>query len=58
MITYLSIHGVFETDVKTACELVHAKGGQIYLDVANLYAQVGLTSSGIIGSDVSHLNLH
>lgn len=58
MITYPSTHGVFETDVKTACDLVHAKGGQIYLDGANLNAQVGLTSPGIIGSDVSHLNLH
>jgi glycine cleavage system protein P-like pyridoxal-binding family len=58
MITYPSTHGVFETEVKTACDLVHAKGGQIYLDGANLNAQVGLTSPGIIGSDVSHLNLH
>ncbi len=58
MITYPSTHGVFETEVQAACELVHAHGGQIYLDGANLNAQVGLTSPGIIGSDVSHLNLH
>jgi glycine dehydrogenase len=58
MITYPSTHGVFETEVKTVCDLVHAKGGQIYLDGANLNAQVGLTSPGIVGSDVSHLNLH
>ena len=58
MITYPSTHGVFEVGVQAACELVHSKGGQIYLDGANLNAQVGLTSPGIIGSDVSHLNLH
>ena len=58
MITYPSTHGVFETEVKTACDLVHASGGQIYLDGANLNAQVGVTSPGLIGSDVSHLNLH
>ena len=58
MITYPSTHGVFEVEVQAACELVHSKGGQIYLDGANLNAQVGLTSPGIIGSDVSHLNLH
>ena len=58
MITYPSTHGVFETEVQAACELVHQHGGQIYLDGANLNAQVGLTSPGLIGSDVSHLNLH
>jgi glycine dehydrogenase len=58
MITYPSTHGVFETEVQAACDLVHQHGGQIYLDGANLNAQVGLTSPGIIGSDVSHLNLH
>jgi glycine dehydrogenase len=58
MITYPSTHGVFETEVQAACALVHSKGGQIYLDGANMNAQVGLTSPGIIGSDVSHLNLH
>ena len=58
MITYPSTHGVFETHVQEVCDVVHAVGGQIYLDGANLNAQVGLTSPGIIGSDVSHLNLH
>ena len=58
MITYPSTHGVFETAVQEVCDIVHSVGGQIYLDGANLNAQVGLTSPGIIGSDVSHLNLH
>jgi len=58
MITYPSTHGVFEVAVQEVCELVHSVGGQIYLDGANLNAQVGLTSPGLIGSDVSHLNLH
>ena len=58
MITYPSTHGVFETHVQEVCALVHSVGGQIYLDGANLNAQVGLTSPGIVGSDVSHLNLH
>ncbi|PJC87249.1 glycine dehydrogenase (aminomethyl-transferring) [Vibrio sp. HA2012] len=58
MITYPSTHGVYEEQVKTICEMVHAAGGQVYLDGANMNAQVGLTSPGIIGSDVSHLNLH
>ena len=58
MITYPSTHGVFETEVQEVCSVVHAVGGQIYLDGANLNAQVGLTSPGIVGSDVSHLNLH
>jgi glycine dehydrogenase len=58
MITYPSTHGVFEVVVQEVCELVHSVGGQIYLDGANLNAQVGLTSPGLIGSDVSHLNLH
>ena len=58
MITYPSTHGVFETEVQAVCDIVHSVGGQIYLDGANLNAQVGLTSPGIIGSDVSHLNLH
>ena len=58
MITYPSTHGVFETEVQEVCSVIHAVGGQIYLDGANLNAQVGLTSPGIIGSDVSHLNLH
>ena len=58
MITYPSTHGVFEEQVKEVCEMVHAAGGQVYLDGANMNAQVGLTSPGFIGSDVSHLNLH
>ncbi|MGR5254099.1 aminomethyl-transferring glycine dehydrogenase [Vibrio astriarenae] len=58
MITYPSTHGVYEEQVKQVCEMVHLAGGQVYLDGANMNAQVGLTSPGIIGSDVSHLNLH
>ncbi|NGZ13888.1 aminomethyl-transferring glycine dehydrogenase [Vibrio aestuarianus] len=58
MITYPSTHGVYEEQVKEVCNMVHAAGGQVYLDGANLNAQVGLTSPGFIGSDVSHLNLH
>ncbi|ELI9682154.1 aminomethyl-transferring glycine dehydrogenase [Vibrio vulnificus] len=58
MITYPSTHGVYEEQVKEVCEMVHAAGGLVYLDGANMNAQVGLTSPGFIGSDVSHLNLH
>ncbi|WP_417877222.1 aminomethyl-transferring glycine dehydrogenase [Vibrio sp.] len=58
MITYPSTHGVYEEHVKEVCEMVHAAGGQVYLDGANMNAQVALTSPGFIGSDVSHLNLH
>jgi glycine dehydrogenase len=58
MITYPSTHGVYEEQVREVCEMVHAAGGQVYLDGANMNAQVGLTSPGFIGSDVSHLNLH
>jgi glycine dehydrogenase len=58
MITYPSTHGVFEESVKDICALVHAHGGQVYMDGANLNAQVGLTSPGTIGADVSHMNLH
>ncbi|OOQ71351.1 glycine dehydrogenase (aminomethyl-transferring) [Vibrio parahaemolyticus] len=58
MITYPSTHGVYEEKVKEVCEMVHVAGGQVYLDGANMNAQVGLTSPGFIGSDVSHLNLH
>jgi glycine dehydrogenase len=58
MITYPSTHGVYEEHVREVCDLVHAAGGQVYLDGANMNAQVGLTSPGFIGSDVSHLNLH
>ncbi len=58
MITYPSTHGVYEEQVKQVCEMVHEAGGQVYLDGANMNAQVGLTTPGFIGSDVSHLNLH
>ncbi|MBV7298390.1 aminomethyl-transferring glycine dehydrogenase [Enterovibrio paralichthyis] len=58
MITYPSTHGVYEEAVQEVCELIHEAGGQVYLDGANMNAQVGLTSPGFIGSDVSHLNLH
>ena len=58
MITYPSTHGVFEEAVREICAIVHANGGQVYMDGANLNAQVGLTSPGFIGADVSHMNLH
>ena len=58
MITYPSTHGVFEEAIKDICAVVHANGGQVYMDGANLNAQVGLTSPGFIGADVSHMNLH
>ena len=58
MITYPSTHGVFETEIRAICEIVHANGGQVYLDGANLNAQVGLARPGDYGADVSHFNLH
>jgi len=58
MITYPSTHGVFEEDVVAICEAVHAHGGQVYTDGANMNALVGLAKPGKWGSDVSHLNLH
>ncbi|HEY2734149.1 MAG TPA: aminomethyl-transferring glycine dehydrogenase [Polyangiales bacterium] len=58
MITYPSTHGVFEENVKEICEVVHAHGGQVYLDGANMNAQVGLCRPGDYGADVCHLNLH
>ena len=58
MVTYPSTHGVFESKIKDICELIHANGGQVYMDGANLNAQVGLTSPGLIGADVNHINLH
>ena len=58
MITYPSTHGVFEHHIKEIIEIVHQNGGQVYMDGANMNAQVGLTSPGIIGADVCHLNLH
>ncbi len=58
MITYPSTHGVFEENIREHCAAIHAAGGLVYLDGANLNAQVGLTSPAIIGADVCHLNLH
>jgi glycine dehydrogenase len=58
MITYPSTHGVFEERIRDICDIVHAHGGQVYLDGANLNAQVGLAQPGQYGADVSHLNLH
>lgn len=58
MITYPSTYGIFEETVKEICAIVHAHGGQVYMDGANMNAQVGLTSPGLIGADVCHLNLH
>jgi glycine dehydrogenase len=58
MITYPSTHGVFETSIKEMCSTIHENGGLVYMDGANMNAQVGLTSPGIIGADVCHLNLH
>ena len=58
MITYPSTHGVFEESIKKICDIVHAHGGQVYMDGANMNAQVGLTSPAAIGADVCHLNLH
>ena len=58
MITYPSTHGVFEETVREVCEIVHAQGGQVYIDGANMNAMVGLAQPGKIGGDVSHLNLH
>jgi glycine dehydrogenase len=58
MITYPSTHGVFEEGVSAICELIHQHGGQVYMDGANLNAQLGLCSPGSIGADVCHLNLH
>jgi glycine dehydrogenase len=58
MITYPSTHGVFEDEIRTICATVHEHGGQVYMDGANMNAQVGLTSPASIGADVCHLNLH
>ncbi|MEL7145233.1 MAG: aminomethyl-transferring glycine dehydrogenase, partial [Bacteroidota bacterium] len=58
MVTYPSTHGVFEESIIEICELIHANGGQVYMDGANMNAQVGLTSPANIGADVCHLNLH
>jgi len=58
MVTYPSTHGVFEEGIREVCEIVHAAGGQVYMDGANMNAQVGLTRPAAIGADVCHLNLH
>jgi glycine dehydrogenase len=58
MVTYPSTHGVFEEDIREICALIHEHGGQVYMDGANMNAQVGLTSPATIGADVCHLNLH
>lgn len=58
MVTYPSTHGVFEEAIIEICEIIHENGGQVYMDGANMNAQVGLTSPGFIGADVCHLNLH
>ena len=58
MVTYPSTHGVFEDSIQDICAIVHEHGGQVYMDGANMNAQVGLTSPAAIGADVCHLNLH
>ncbi len=58
MVTYPSTHGVFEEEIVEICGIIHKNGGQVYMDGANLNAQLGLTSPGLIGADVCHLNLH
>lgn len=58
MITYPSTHGIFETDIVEICNTIHAYGAQVYMDGANMNAQVGITNPGYIGADVCHLNLH
>jgi glycine dehydrogenase len=58
MVTYPSTHGVFEEDIREICEIVHQRGGQVYMDGANMNAQVGLCRPGDFGADVCHLNLH
>jgi glycine dehydrogenase len=58
MVTYPSTHGVFETTIREICDIVHAHGGQVYMDGANMNAQVGLCRPGDMGADVCHLNLH
>ena len=58
MITYPSTHGIFENDIAEICQIIHGCGAQVYMDGANMNAQVGLTNPGTIGADVCHLNLH
>ncbi len=58
MITYPSTHGIFETAIREMCEIIHKNGGLVYMDGANMNAQIGYTNPGFIGADVCHLNLH
>lgn len=58
MVTYPSTHGVFEPNIREMCQVIHQEGGQVYLDGANLNAQVGICRPGSYGIDVCHLNLH
>lgn len=58
MITYPSTHGIFEMAIREMCDIIHQNGGQVYMDGANMNAQIGYTSPGLIGADVCHLNLH
>jgi glycine dehydrogenase len=58
MVTYPSTHGIFEDSIMEVCKIIHENGGQVYMDGANMNAQVGITSPGFIGADVCHLNLH
>ena len=58
MITYPSTHGIFEKQIRRMCDIIHQNGGQVYMDGANMNAQVGITSPGFIGADICHLNLH
>ena len=58
MVTYPSTYGVYEETIREICDIIHSHGGQVYMDGANMNAQVGLTSPGLIGADVCHLNLH
>ena len=58
MITYPSTHGIFEESIKEIIDIIHSCGGQVYMDGANMNAQVGYTSPGFVGADVCHLNLH
>src|SRR5204862_7416239 len=58
MVTYPSTHGVFEEAIQDVCAVIHSHGGQVYMDGANMNAQVGLTSPAVIGADVCHINLH
>src|SRR5690606_576785 len=58
MITYPSTHGVFESSIREMMDIIHENGGLVYMDGANMNAQVGITNPGFIGADVCHLNLH